>query len=67
MEAPIQSLLAKIENALRWCRIHQGKGEDIMASAYWDDVTRMVEQWNTEGHRAFAQISDGVSKPGHTS
>jgi hypothetical protein len=62
MEAPIPPLLAKIENALRWCRIHQS-----MASAYWDDATRMVEQWNTEGHRAFAQISDGVSKPGHAS
>ena len=67
MEAPIPSLLTKIETAMRWCRIYQGKGEDVMASAYWDDVTRMVEQWNTEGHGMFAQISDGVSKPGHAS
>lgn len=42
MEAPIPPLLSKIETALRWCRIYQSKGEDIMASAYWDDVTRMV-------------------------
>ncbi len=67
MEAPIPPLLSKIETALRWCRIYQSKGEDIMASAYWDDVTRMVEQWNTEGHGMFAQFADEVSKPGHTS
>jgi len=48
MEAPIPDMLAKIENAIRWCRIYQNRGEDIMASSYWDDVRVMVLQHGLE-------------------
>ncbi len=46
MEAPIPPLLSKIETALRWCRIYQSKGEDIMASAEGAFITWSIGDYH---------------------